>query len=51
MNSKLLMFYFRVFVGSFNMNTKLNSTTVEELTTLLESSEYTKKMQSNGFSE
>lgn len=35
----------------FNRSTKLSAAGIEELMNLLQSSEYTKKIQSNGFSE
>lgn len=38
-------------VGSFSRTTSLNMSSIEELTNLLNSSEYTKKIQPNGFSK
>jgi hypothetical protein len=45
------MYIISIIAGTFNRNTKLSVAGIEELMNLLESSEYTKKIQSNGFSE
>lgn len=38
-------------VGTFNRTTKVNLSNIRELMNLLESSDYDKQIQSNGFSE
>jgi len=45
------LLFFNKCIGTFNRNTKITKADIEDLMTLLESSDYHKKIQSNGFSE